>query len=107
MQDYVVAKMFGTGQVTIPKKYRPSGISVNFIVQKKGDDIVFRPLEVVEIFKIEKEEDDGRNWEVLFDANRDGGPMDALKLLKALRKDLSKNKKNNGSDKKISSKIKS
>ena len=92
MQDYVIAKMFGTGQVTIPKKYRENVKAKEFMVTFKNGSIIMTPFEIFD----ENEE----GWEVLFNANRDGGPITGKKLLEAIKAKFEKN----GSDKKSSKK---
>lgn len=93
MQDFVMAKMFGTGQVTIPKKYRPEG-SVNFTVRKKGKEIIFKPLEPLEIEGIEEIDlaDDGEGWETLLDLRKEGG-IEINKFSKMLKKQIAKESK--------------
>ncbi|MDD5731699.1 MAG: hypothetical protein PHU42_02300 [Patescibacteria group bacterium] len=97
--ELVTLRMFGTGQVTIPNKWRKQFNTKEFVAVLKGRKITLTPLEMDD----DDEEDDDGKWEVLFSAARDGGPIDAHEFLEALRKDI---RKEHGSNKKTSSKNK-
>ncbi len=81
MQNSTTLKMFGTGQVTIPKKWRNRIKTDKFVaIINDDDEIVLRPIDA--------------NWKTLFNADRDGGPIDARELLIALKKDIKKHGQN-------------
>ena len=82
MQSFTTVKMFGTGQVTIPKKYRPKGV-YNFIVRKEDEKIILTPLEIMSEADLKKEDELG--WETVLDLREEGG-ISADRFLKILRK---------------------
>jgi len=88
MQESATLKMFGTGQVTIPKKWREKLGTKDFVATFEDDEITINPI--------------GSGWINLFNAERDGGPIDGRELLVALEKELKKH----GPNRKVSKKSK-
>uniref|UniRef100_A0A7C4R632 AbrB/MazE/SpoVT family DNA-binding domain-containing protein n=1 Tax=candidate division CPR3 bacterium TaxID=2268181 RepID=A0A7C4R632_UNCC3 len=81
MQGHTTLKLFGTGQVTIPKKWRDALKAKEFeaVINDDGE-IILRPIEF--------------GWVNVFNAERDGGSMDAKELSRALKKDIKKHEQN-------------
>ena len=46
MKDFTTVKMFGTGQITIPKKWREKIDTVDFLAKFKDEEIVLTPLKM-------------------------------------------------------------
>ena len=65
-----ILKSFGSGQITIPKKWRDDIKASAYRARRRGDEIILSPFEE----------------EVIFDATRDneGKPINAKDFLKAL-----------------------
>jgi bifunctional DNA-binding transcriptional regulator/antitoxin component of YhaV-PrlF toxin-antitoxin module len=65
-----IIKTFGSGQITIPKKWRDDIKTSAYRARKRGNEIILSPFEE----------------EVVFDATRDneGKPINAKDFLKAL-----------------------
>lgn len=66
----VIIKQFGSGQITIPKKWRDEIKANAYRAKRRGDEIILSPFEE----------------EVIFDAARDneGKPISAKDFLKTL-----------------------
>lgn len=68
-----ILKIFGSGQLTIPKKWRDDDKAAAYTAIRRGHDIILRPVE---------------REDVIFDAERDnaGAPIPAAEFLKILKR---------------------
>lgn len=88
--NLTILKMFGTGQITIPKEWREKFKTNEFFAVLKKDSIVIKPVpEIPEMTEAEQEaEENEGHWTTVFSADRDskgkGIPMD--ELIKTLNK---------------------
>ncbi len=71
-----VLKVFGTGQITIPKKWREKRKSNIFLAKEEGNKIILEPVEETE--------------EKIFDANdfNDGEGVEINEFIQALENSL-------------------
>ena len=100
MKDFTTVKMFGTGQVTIPKKMREDVKTKEFIVFRKMGNIILKPIKLVD------DDTDEKGWTTILDLSKEGG-VDMRVLRDMLRKDIAKKQKaKHGQNKKISQKSK-
>lgn len=88
--DLTILKMFGTGQITIPKEWREKFKTNSFFAILRKNSIVIKPVpEIPEMTKEEWEaEENEGHWTTVFSAVRDnkgkGIPLDAL--MKVIKK---------------------
>ena len=100
MPEFTTVKMFGTGQVTIPKKMREDVKTKEFIVFRKMGNIILKPIKLVD------DNTDEKGWTTILDLSKEGG-IDMKAFRDMLRKDVAKKQKAKyGQNKKISQKNK-
>lgn len=78
--DSTILKTFGTGQVTLPKKWRSQFKTKHYKAVVQGRKLILSPLE----------DEDSESWKTLFDADEfnKGKGVEINAFLKALKKSL-------------------
>lgn len=89
MQESTTLSLFGTGQITLPKKWRKQFNTKEFIAVLKNKRITLIPIEIEEEYDLA---DDGEGWETLLDLSDEGG-MDMREFSKILKKQIAKESK--------------
>jgi len=92
-QTTVIRKVFGSGQITLPKTWRNRIKTDTVSVHQDGDELRIKPLKIPKTYTLSKAPKN-----VIFDSAELGYPegVEVNQFLKALKKAISITKKKNG-----------